>query len=347
MPQQESCSNKSPLSTINILLSSLVFIIAAGGAVYFNAQHSSSSKITVQDQSLISKSQTQTEQVAENTVPNLNSELSPLVLNQQLRWDFDDLILTYQETGQAITSLLFSLSERLNLTLDAHHYLIDLFNRYRDYKIALVEVKKMAPNMLNGLDIEDTLASIERAYQSQFDYFTPIKIDIEDTLAFIDRAHQSQFDYFTQIEIDAFFSDENSYDIQAIERMTILQDSWLSSEQKQMLIAHQISQMNAEEREVYEPSLQVFNIVDNLEGKNSQLNDFTPEVTMRIEQLQQDEKIWKTKVIDFLAFQIKNKKPDESDTQELINNYQNKNFSDNQLKRLQVYIDNPKLLNTD
>lgn len=322
MPLQENGTSNSPLSRISILLLSLVFIIAAGGAVYFNAQHSSSSNMTSQDQSLISKSQTQTEQVAANTVPNLNSELSSLVLNQQLRWDFDDLILTHQETAQTTISLLFSLSNRLNLTLDAHHYLIDLFNRYRDYKIALVGIKEVGPNMLNDLDIEDTLA-------------------------FIEQAHQSQYDYFTQIEIDAFFSDENTYDIQAIERMAILQDSSLSSEQKQMLIAHQISQMDAEERAVYEPSLQVFNIVDNLEGKNSQLNEFTPEVMERIEQLKEDEQIWKTKVTDFLAFQVKNKKTDDSDTQELINNYQNKNFSDNQLKRLQVYIDNPKLLNTD
>ncbi|MEC4726953.1 lipase chaperone [Shewanella sp. D64] len=318
---QNKSSNNSPLPTARILLLSLILILMGGGLIYFNGPHDVFEGHTLHSGNEIP--QTQPELVAEGITTPISTGLSQLILNQQLRWDFDDLILTHQETGQTITSLLFALSKQRNLTPDAHHYLMDLFNRYRDYKIALVEVKKMGPNMLNELDIEDTLD-------------------------FIERAHQSQFDYFTQIEIDAFFSDENAYDIQAIERMAILQDSSLSSEQKQMLIAHQISQMDAEEREVYEPSLQVFNIVDNLEGKSSQLNEFTPEVIERIEQLKKDEQVWKTKITDFLAFQVqsRNEQTDDTLAQETIDNYQNRNFSANELKRLQVYIDNPELLNT-
>lgn len=318
---QNKNSNNSPLPTARILLLSLILILVGGGLIYFNGQHDVFDDDTPHNGNEIPR--TQPELVVQSMTTPITTGLSALDLNQQLRWDFDDLILTHQETGQTIISLLFALSKQRNLTPDAHHYLMDLFNRYRDYKIALVEIKQMGPNMLDQLDIEDTMA-------------------------FIEDAHQSQFDYFTQIEIDAFFSHENAYDIQAIERMAILQDSTLSSEQKQMLIAHQISQMDAEEREVYEPSLQVFNIVDNLEGKSSQLNEFTPEVIERIEQLKKDEQVWKTKITDFLAFQVqsRNEQTDDTLAQEAIDHYQNKNFSANELKRLQVYIDNPELLNT-
>ena len=319
---QNRNSNNRPLSAARILRLSSILALVVGGLIYFNGQHDSSKGDTLHSGNKIP--QTQPELVAEDITTPIATELSSLVLNQQLRWDFDDLILTHQETGQMITSLLFALSKQRHLTPDAHHYLIDLFNRYRDYRIALIDIKKMGPNMLNELDIEDTLA-------------------------FIEQAHQSQFDYFNQIEIDAFFSDENTYDIQAIERMAILQDSSLSSEQKQMLIAHQISQMDTEEREVYEPSLQVANIVDNLEGKNSQLNEFTPEVIERIELLKRNEQRWKTKVSDFLAFEVQSNSEQTNATfaQQAVENYRNQHFKANELKRLQVYIDNPKLLNTD
>ena len=319
MPNKNS--NNSSLSAARILLLSSILALVVGGLIYFNAQHDSSEDDTQYSGNEIPQTQ---QLVAVDITTPVATGFSQLIVNQQLRWHFDDLIMTHQETGQTITSLLLTLSKQRNLAPDAHHYLIDLFNRYRDYKIALIEVKKMGPNMLN-------------------------EIDIEDTLAFIEQAHQSQFDYFTQIEIDAFFSDENTYDIQAIERMAILQDSSLSSEQKQMLIAHQISQMDTEEREVYEPSLQVFNIVDNLEGKSSQLNEFTPEVIERIEQLKKDEQRWKTKVTDFLAFQVQshNEQADDDFAQKAVETYRNKHFKANELKRLQVYIDNPKLLNTD
>ncbi|WP_394388174.1 lipase secretion chaperone [Shewanella woodyi] len=270
----------------------------------------------------IEELKTQLEPVKEVKVTSQNTGQSELELSEELRWKFDELILTHQETGQAITLLLSQLSTQLDLTPEAHIYLLDLFSRYRDYKIALVEIKQTGPNMFSELNIDDTMS-------------------------FMERAHQSQFDYFTQVEIDAFFSHENRYDNQAIERMAILQDSSLSTQQKQMLITHQISQMDEEEREVYEPTLQVFNIVDNLDGSSDQLNEFTPQVMERIEQLKENEQAWKLKVKGFQSFEIKSRDEltSQQEIDEALSHYQGKYFTPNEIKRLKVYIDNPELLN--
>lgn len=320
MPQQVKQNANSPLSAKNIMLLSLILIFVVGGLIYFNVQHYSST-ITNNDIK-IEKLKTQPVPIKENKITSQNIGQSELELHEELRWKFDELILTHQETGQAITFLLNQLSTQLDLTPEAHIYLLDLFRRYRDYKIALVEIKQAGPNMFSELNIDDTMS-------------------------FMERAHQSQFDYFTQVEIEAFFSHENRYDNQAIERMAILQDSSLSTQQKQMLITHQISQMDEEEREVYEPTLQVFNIVDNLDGNSDQLNEFTPQVMERIEQLKADEQAWKLKVKEFQSFEIKSKGEltNQQEIEEALNHYQGKHFTPNEIKRLKVYIDNPELLN--
>ncbi|ACA87448.1 lipase chaperone family protein [Shewanella woodyi] len=320
MPQQVKQSANSPLSAKSIMLLSLILALVVGGLIYFNVQHYSST-VTNTDVK-IEEFKIQPEPVKEDKVASRNIGQSELELNEELRWKFDELILTHQETGQTITILLNKLSTQLDLTPEAHIYLLDLFSRYRDYKIALVEIKQTGPNMLSELNIDDTMN-------------------------FIERAHQSQFDYFTQVEIEAFFSHENRYDNQAIERMAILQDSSLSTQQKQMLITHQISQMDEEEREVYEPTLQVFNIVDNLDGNSNQLNEFTPQVMERIEQLKADEQAWKLKVKEFQSFEIKSRGEftDQQEVEEALSHYQGQHFTPNEIKRLKVYINNPELLN--
>ena len=322
MPQQVKQSANSPLSPKIIMLLSLILVLVLGGLIYFNMQHYSSVEVTNNNIKVEEELKTLSEHIKEDKITSLNTGQSELELNEELRWKFDELILTHQETGQAITLLLNQLSTQLDLTPEAHIYLLDLFSRYRDYKIALVEIKQTGPNMFSELNIDDTMS-------------------------FMEHAHQSQFDYFTQVEIDAFFSHENRYDNQAIERMAILQDSSLSAQQKQMLITHQISQMDEEEREVYEPTLQVFNIVDNLDGNSDQLNEFTPQVMERIEQLKENEQAWKLKVKEFQSFEIKSRDEltSQQEIEEALSHYQGKHFTPNEIKRLKVYIDNPELLN--
>ncbi|NRD73385.1 lipase chaperone [Shewanella sp. VB17] len=250
----------------------------------------------------------------------IDIELTQLNIDLELRWQFDKIIHAYQETQQSILSLLNILAKQLELTSASHKQLLDLFYRYQDYKIALVAIKQQGPNLLNQLDIDDVLT-------------------------FIELAHHTQFDYFSEIEIDAFFSNENTYDNQAIERMSILQDNTLSRAQKNSLIAHQISQMNEQDRQVYEPSLHVFNIFDSFEDKNSIINDFKPDVMERITHLRKDELTWRNRVIKFQKFQMESNNKHMSKTQikDLITHYRNQHFSQNERKRLQVFIDNPTL----
>ena len=308
---------------MKILLLSLIFVLVIG-TIYLDMQEIFFKSDKPHNNTLISLSTVQENLLTLPPPNNIDIKLVQLHINLDLRWQFDKIIHVYQETKQPIILLLNILSRQLKLTSASHEHLLDLFNRYRDYKIALITIKQQGPNLLNQLDIDDTLT-------------------------FIELAHQSQFDYFSEIEIDAFFSHENTYDNQAIERMAILQDNTLSHEQKNTLLVHQISQMDERDRQVYEPSLHVYNIVDSFEDKNSIINDFPPNIMERIEHLKKDELTWKTRVIEYLNFQMEshNKHITKTQTKEVIDNYRNQHFSTNERKRLQVFIDNPTLFNDD
>lgn len=247
--------------------------------------------------------------------------LLPLQLNIQLRWSFDDIIQKHLDTQQPINELLNKLIKKLKLSALEKSYFLDLFTRYQAYKVSLIDIKKAGPDITQ-------------------------QIDIEETLSFINLAHERQLDYFNQLEIDAFFAQDNKYDKQALARLAIQQDESLSVEAKKALILHQISQMNEKNRDVYLLSLEAANIADYIAGKTQVLPVNSIEINERIEKVKQRENDWKARVNSYKVFFANNQQNALSipEKQLALKAYAQENFSKNELKRLQVFIENPSLL---
>jgi len=249
------------------------------------------------------------------------ASLLPLQLNIHLRWSFDDVIQKHLDTQQPINELVNELIKKLKLSAFEKGYLLDLFSRYQAYKVSLIEIKKTGPDI------------------SQ-------QIDLEETLSFINVVHEQQLNYFNQLEIDAFFAQDNKYDKQALARLAIQQDESLSIEAKKLLILHQINQMDKNDRDVYLPSLEAVNIADYIVGKTQDLPINSMAISARIEKVKKSEDHWKERVSSYKVFLINNQQSTLSISEKklALKAYVQEKFSKNELKRLQVFIQNPSLL---
>lgn len=280
------------------------------------------SKASSPQQSLLIKKPVIVNNNEHNKVINWRlASLLSLQLNIQLRWAFDDIIQKHLDTQQPINDLLNELIKKLKLSTLEKGYFLDLFSRYQAYKVSLIDIKKAGPDI------------------SQ-------QIDLEETLSFINLAHERQLDYFNQPEIDAFFAQDNKYDKQALARLAIQQDESLSVEAKKALILHQISQMDEKDRDVYLPSLEAANIADYIAGKSQIIPINSIEINERIEKVKQSENYWKARVNSYKVFFANNQQNALSipEKQLALKAYAQENFSKNELKRLQVFIQNPSLL---
>ena len=280
------------------------------------------SKASSPQQSLLIKKPVIVNNNEHNKVINWRlASLLSLQLNIQLRWAFDEIIQKHLDTQQPINDLLNELIKKLKLSTLEKGYFLDLFSRYQAYKVSLIDIKKAGPDI------------------SQ-------QIDLEETLSFINLAHERQLDYFNQPEIDAFFAQDNKYDKQALARLAIQQDESLSVEAKKALILHQISQMDEKDRDVYLPSLEAANIADYIAGKSQIIPINSIEINERIEKGKQSENYWKARVNSYKVFFANNQQNALSipEKQLALKAYAQENFSKNELKRLQVFIQNPSLL---
>lgn len=280
------------------------------------------SKASSPQQSLLIKKPVIVNNNEHNKVINWRlASLLSLQLNIQLRWAFDEIIQKHLDTQQPINDLLNELIKKLKLSTLEKGYFLDLFSRYQAYKVSLIDIKKAGPDI------------------SQ-------QIDLEETLSFINLAHERQLDYFNQPEIDAFFAQDNKYDKQALARLAIQQDESLSVEAKKALILHQISQMDEKDRDVYLPSLEAANIADYIAGKSQIIPINSIEINERIEKVKQSENYWKARVNSYKVFFANNQQNALSipEKQLALKAYAQENFSKNELKRLQVFIQNPSLL---
>ncbi|AQS37156.1 lipase chaperone [Shewanella psychrophila] len=249
----------------------------------------------------------------------------PLILELALRWTFDDIILEYQQTQIPLEPRLIQLAQSLALNSTDQAYLLALFWRYRDYQLALVEIKNLSPSI-------DEDMQISQSYD------------------FIELTHDSQYRFFNDEEINAFFAQDNAYDRQAIARVAIRQDTSLTSEQKKQLLAHQISQLDASEQQALLPSLQADKIVALLNNNQVQPLEMTPEVSARVEKVKITEKQWKARVKNYQNFQQTLKKDYENvdvnaeEDEIKIEAYLKQHFTSQEIKRLQVFLRHPSLL---
>ncbi|UJL42149.1 lipase chaperone [Shewanella vesiculosa] len=250
----------------------------------------------------------------------------PLRLSQALRWDFDDIILQHQDKATSLENLLSTLASKLGLSAAAHAKLAALFQRYRDYKIAIASLKDASP-AIDG------------------------DIDLTMTFDFIEQAHLLQQRYFSALEIDAFFARDNKYDQQAFERLRIRQDSSLTREQKAELLAHQISQLDEEERRAITPTLMANDISAYLEGTSPHSDlitginaDMSQEVLERVQATQKTNLDWQNKVTLYQNYQQQIAHLPDTEQQQALAQYQQQQFTPNEQKRLTVFVNHPELI---
>lgn len=250
----------------------------------------------------------------------------PLRLSQALRWDFDDIILQHQDKTTSLENLLSTLASTLDLSAAAHAKLAALFQRYRDYKIAIASLKDASP-AIDG------------------------DIDLTMTFDFIEQAHLLQQRYFSALEIDAFFAKDNKYDQQAFERLKIRQDSSLTREQKAELLAHQISQLDEEERRAITPTLIANDISAYLEGTSPHSDlitginaDMSQEVLERVQATQKTNLDWQNKVTLYQNYQQQIAHLPDTEQQQALAQYQQQQFTPNEQKRLTVFVNHPELI---
>jgi len=250
----------------------------------------------------------------------------PLRLSQALRWDFDDIILQHQDKATALENLLSTLASKLGLSAAAHAKLAALFQRYRDYKIAIASLKDASP-AIDG------------------------DIDLTMTFDFIEQAHLLQQRYFSALEIDAFFAKDNKYDQQAFERLKIRQDSSLTREQKAELLTHQISQLDEEERRAITPTLMANDISAYLEGTSPHSDlitginaDMSQEVLERVQATQKTNLDWQNKVTLYQNYQQQIAHLPDTEQQQALAQYQQQQFTPNEQKRLTVFVNHPELI---
>ncbi|MBB1270827.1 lipase secretion chaperone [Shewanella sp. SR44-3] len=261
-----------------------------------------------------------------------------LVISLQLRRQFDDIILTLQTIAankNSATELLNQLASNLSLSEYGQRQLHDLFSRYRLYTMALANLK---PSQLS------------------MDF-----VDIHAASALLNQVYKLQQVHFNEIEISAFFEQENNYDRHALARVDIRQDPSLTATQKQQLLAYQISQLDEASQSAIQPSLDAQTIANALQNApfeaagdpehSAKVALWSPDIQQRVQQFQQRNQQWQTKVNDYLAFSavLTAKLETEPLSQQAHirqqDNYLKQHFSSNEIKRIRVFIAHPELLN--
>jgi lipase chaperone LimK len=322
---------QNPRLWVGILLLALFIVLFTASLMHkhqYQAELLASDKLpTVEHHSTLFTSETTV------ITPPIGKEKlgQPLQLSQALRWDFDDIILQHQDKATSLENLLSTLVSKLDLSAAAHAKLAALFQRYRDYKISIASLKDASP-AIDG------------------------DIDLTMTFDFIEQAHLLQQSYFSELEIDAFFAKDNKYDQQAFERLRIRQDSSLTIEQKMELLAHQISQLDEEERQAITPTLMANDISAYLErapqhGEASHPNlitginaEMSQEVIERVQATQNTNLDWQHKITLYQEYQQQIANLSDTEQQQALAQYQQQQFTLNEQKRLTVFLNHPELI---
>ena len=247
---------------------------------------------------------------------------SEFPLNLTLRYQFDDIIHRHMMAGEDLNSLLLALARSLKLTPNAADNLQALFSRYRQYLHAMSKLKEKAPRV-------DSV------------------IDLNESQLFLQQVYQLQDKYFFQAEIRAFFAHEKTYNEQTLERVAIRQDASLDKEQRQMLIEHQLSQLEPEELAPLQPTLNAKKITRLLTGEQSQDLTLAPEVLAKVQATREKNRLWQQKVRDYRQKVAAITHLDADNYQAELESYRSQHFSDNELKRLRVFLKHPQLLAAD
>jgi lipase chaperone LimK len=294
-----------------------------------------------------------------NTDTSTELKLS-LELSLRLRRQLDDVILTLQTNQASLRAdLLWQLGQTLKLSSSGYMALDDIFKRYQYYSLELGSLKAFGESNLNNTEVT--------AQEINFEY-----LDITSAHDWLKRIQTLQQEYFSQQEISAFFKEDNKYNNQALARLAIRQDSSLNPQQKRQLIAHQISQLEDSERRILQPSLDAHLIMETLSKQTptqdvlTATSQWSEAVHHRVNQTKSSNQAWLDKVQQYQdlvanltqqtlttnaasaqsADQYIGVENTRDASAQVLNDYLNQHFNDNEQKRLKVFLTHPELFSS-
>ena len=246
-----------------------------------------------------------------------------LIVNEQVKNCFEYFITQYGEKNiQQIKADFLSYIQK-GYQDPALSQITDLWNRYLDYRKDLADIKPPSAD-------PDTTAY----YQGVFD-----------------GTQNLRKKYFSDYEIDGLFGPENTYNNYTLDRMRILENKKLSESEK----AKQLSALFDDLPEEMKENLQQIATLDNLrklthdlKARNAsaaeihqmRLNLVGAEATERLENLDTQRQVWKSRVTDYLGQrdQILSSGMSDPAKQQAIKSLQTQRFNNPQdLARLQTF----------
>ncbi len=200
-----------------------------------------------------------------------------------------------------------------------------LLGRYLDYKHALVEVEQNPQTTGGGL-------------QAMRERFTAM------------QRTRSQF--FSAAESEAMFGFDDAYDMDALTRLEISQDTSLSEQQKQEKLAALDATLPAAVREAKEVPFQIVRLeqaAQKMRTEGASDDDvyrmraaaLSPEAAARLAEVDQDEASWKNRIAAYLAERNgllqSNAGLAQVDQQALLQQLRQTRFSADEQRRLPAY----------
>lgn len=287
-------------------------------AVHSQAQEAESNVVSTSLASRANVSDAQVESIAD------------YVLSAQTIGLFDQLISdSIDRDEQQLLQALYDFLTTAGYSKSSVLMVQDVFARYIEYKKALGTVKS---------------AEHESLFSSEH---------MEDTLFALDNLRK---DYFSEHEIDVLFSEQNEYDQMALERLRIQQDNDLTPAQKQQLLEENIAQLPEETRQAFQPSINIRKL-QRIKEESKHLSreqrlarlsaEFGEIAGQRLMSTMDKQTDWNRRVDDVhQGIQSIQQHQDLTDAQknEQIIQLKNERFTEQEQKRLDVYLRHPKLL---
>ncbi|MFQ3189840.1 MAG: lipase chaperone LimK [Paraglaciecola sp.] len=250
-----------------------------------------------------------------------NANIKKVWRTENLRALLDFYIAYYEQSKQKMWQEFNQYCHSLSYC----HDLTALFERYLVYKI-----------QLQNLDTE------QLNYASEF----------EDRL---DKLDVLRHQLFSIREISLLFDNEEVWDRHAIQRLRINQDASLTKQKKAQLVQQQLEQMPEQMKQAVLPTQQLRNInqiisttaINSSDEYNQLAAEFGDDAAQRLVAVNQTQNTWLKKI---QLFQQRNDdlkqqfNQDTGDYIQALSQLKQYMFEDNEQKRLQVYIANPKLI---
>ncbi len=166
-----------------------------------------------------------------SVLPSISSKGNEFELYEGLKDVFDAIIL--EADSQHIDTLMSFAKAHCNsvaLSSAGCQQFTALFARYINYKQALANVEAQTVNYASALE------------------------EIQYRLDLINNLKHS---YFSNTEIEVLFGFEQNIETSALARYQIAADQTLDQQQKQQLIEHHFANLPEQEKQAFEPSLQI------------------------------------------------------------------------------------------